>query len=706
MFDQLDEVDWASMNHAYGPATDVPALLRGLASADPAQREIALDGMYGAVHHQGDVYNSTLAAIPFLLELVADPGVPERGAILSLLASIGGVDADFDDDDDDDDDEFEDEYGDGDGDGGDDGDSGDDEDDDWSRNYRMAREAVTLAMPLFLKSLADPDAQVRNGAVRALMACRSQAAEIVPDLRHHLAVESEPANRLALVHAVGALGQGEAVAWLASLATGHDDPATRLAALIEAARVDPASLPPGIVPVALGLMDEVLGAAGPPEPREERPSTPTLVGALREAREAADEGRGAPELSDLVRGLDRALGDRVDERIELLSALLRSPDWGRREIAVLVCNGLIRGYRAPYDELITLVGRQLADPEPRLVASAASLIKDLFGLAAPVAGDLAAYLADAPREREDPGRGRRPGWITPFSHGLPTLGDPLMALARLGDARALPMLRWALERPEPPGDIGWALTAMGEQAAGLIPLMARRLGDMSRPDGFDSRRIGLVAALRDLGPLAAPAVPDLIGLLREDPRSGEAIQALGRIGPAARPALPLVRDLLRDERVGTAAARCLWEIDGDVDTALPVLRACLATDGREREAAAALGAMGEAAAAAADDLRPLIAEGPLWVRLDAAVALWRITGDAEAALPVLLDLWEPNPYVRSDIAVAFGEMGPAAGAALPLLRRELESARRHNHDGYSSHSIHGDELLLARCAAALSQIEP
>ncbi len=48
----IDEVDWASMEHAYGPADDVPGLLRGLASADPAERERALDGMYGAVHHQ------------------------------------------------------------------------------------------------------------------------------------------------------------------------------------------------------------------------------------------------------------------------------------------------------------------------------------------------------------------------------------------------------------------------------------------------------------------------------------------------------------------------------------------------------------------------------------------------------------------------------------------------------------------------------
>ncbi|MFK0018946.1 hypothetical protein [Streptomyces sp. NPDC090798] len=55
MFTGIEDVDWASMGHAYtDSATDVPELLWGLASDDPARRDIALDGMYGAVHHQGE----------------------------------------------------------------------------------------------------------------------------------------------------------------------------------------------------------------------------------------------------------------------------------------------------------------------------------------------------------------------------------------------------------------------------------------------------------------------------------------------------------------------------------------------------------------------------------------------------------------------------------------------------------------------------
>jgi hypothetical protein len=86
------------MEHAYGPAEEVPDLLRGLVSGDPAVRELALDGMYGAVHHQGDVYECTIVSIPFLLEAVAHPELPGRGAIVELLASIGGADVDGVDD--------------------------------------------------------------------------------------------------------------------------------------------------------------------------------------------------------------------------------------------------------------------------------------------------------------------------------------------------------------------------------------------------------------------------------------------------------------------------------------------------------------------------------------------------------------------------------------------------------------------------------
>jgi hypothetical protein len=79
------------MRHAYGPATEVPDLLRGLVSEDPATREIALDGIYGAVHHQGDVYECTVAAIPFLLEAAAVPALPAVPSPWAIALGQGGL---------------------------------------------------------------------------------------------------------------------------------------------------------------------------------------------------------------------------------------------------------------------------------------------------------------------------------------------------------------------------------------------------------------------------------------------------------------------------------------------------------------------------------------------------------------------------------------------------------------------------------------
>jgi hypothetical protein len=87
----MEDIGWDSMEHAYGPADEVPVLIRGLVDPDPAVRERALDAMYGAVHHQGDVYDCTPATVPFLLEALTTTGVPGRDGIAGLLASIGAA---------------------------------------------------------------------------------------------------------------------------------------------------------------------------------------------------------------------------------------------------------------------------------------------------------------------------------------------------------------------------------------------------------------------------------------------------------------------------------------------------------------------------------------------------------------------------------------------------------------------------------------
>ena len=88
MLEGLDSVDWSSLTHAYGEATDVPGLLRAFLSTDPKVREKTVYELFGNIWHQGTVYPASAAAVPFLYELLAAPEVQDKSNIAHLLASI------------------------------------------------------------------------------------------------------------------------------------------------------------------------------------------------------------------------------------------------------------------------------------------------------------------------------------------------------------------------------------------------------------------------------------------------------------------------------------------------------------------------------------------------------------------------------------------------------------------------------------------
>ncbi|MFF7251183.1 hypothetical protein ACFZBU_45880 [Embleya sp. NPDC008237] len=66
---KIDDIDWASLGHAYGSAEEVPALLRAIGSADTKERTTAFDEFHASVCHQNSVYDATAASIAFLVEL-------------------------------------------------------------------------------------------------------------------------------------------------------------------------------------------------------------------------------------------------------------------------------------------------------------------------------------------------------------------------------------------------------------------------------------------------------------------------------------------------------------------------------------------------------------------------------------------------------------------------------------------------------------
>ncbi len=96
MLETLKRVHWRRARHAYGSAADVPKMLRGLASEDEGVRYDAWNRFHASVFHQGNRYDSTALAVPFLFELVLDPATHDREDLVFLLVSLAfGYEAGF-----------------------------------------------------------------------------------------------------------------------------------------------------------------------------------------------------------------------------------------------------------------------------------------------------------------------------------------------------------------------------------------------------------------------------------------------------------------------------------------------------------------------------------------------------------------------------------------------------------------------------------
>ncbi|WP_044640678.1 hypothetical protein [Risungbinella massiliensis] len=69
MLEKLDQIDWSSLVHSYGYATDVPDLLQGITSLDPNVRKNVWRMLYSSILYEEAVYEAAARAVPFLIEL-------------------------------------------------------------------------------------------------------------------------------------------------------------------------------------------------------------------------------------------------------------------------------------------------------------------------------------------------------------------------------------------------------------------------------------------------------------------------------------------------------------------------------------------------------------------------------------------------------------------------------------------------------------
>ena len=235
-------------------------------------------------------------------------------------------------------------------------------------------------------------------------------------------------------------------------------------------------------------------------------------------------------------------------------------------------------------------------------------------------------------------------------------------------------------------------------------------------------RTGAVMAMRELGPVAWPAVPALIEAL-SDPFVGVrkgAAGALGGIGPAAEAAVPALTRALTDPHrfVRSWAAMALFEIgpaaapatanlihmmendaenlrgrswcatalprlEANPDLAVPALVRALADDESEEVRSVAVLSLekyGLEAARRGATLSLIDAlSDPHWnVRGNAACALPEMGADAEMALARLAGaLRDDAPYVRGCAARALGQLGPRARGVAQELEPLLEDEDDH-----------------------------
>jgi hypothetical protein len=87
----LGAVDWPSLRHAYGPASDTPEHLRGLL-ADDASRVAAYAELDGSIWHQDTVYEATAAAVPILSAIARSESKPAFYALTLLLSCAEAAD--------------------------------------------------------------------------------------------------------------------------------------------------------------------------------------------------------------------------------------------------------------------------------------------------------------------------------------------------------------------------------------------------------------------------------------------------------------------------------------------------------------------------------------------------------------------------------------------------------------------------------------
>lgn len=232
-----------------------------------------------------------------------------------------------------------------------------------------------------------------------------------------------------------------------------------------------------------------------------------------------------------------------------------------------------------------------------------------------------------------------------------------------------------------------ALGAMGTNAAPALPLLKEQLGQLVRRAGraparlAGSHRLFLAEAVCRIDAREWPTTLAVLEEFRKGQRpddAGQFAKSLSRIGPNAKPGIPILLDLLHHHGLGesdfSSIAGVLREFGVDkqglAKTAIPILLDRLARKGLWDSELAQLRKfrVGKRALHRAL-LQALQVQDPAYRILAARALLHDDPGNA-AAIDALIEIISSGGHEDIYHAIPmFGHAGPAAKAAIPVLRQ-------------------------------------
>lgn len=206
--------------------------------------------------------------------------------------------------------------------------------------------------------------------------------------------------------------------------------------------------------------------------------------------------------------------------------------------------------------------------------------------------------------------------------------------------------------------------------------------------------IALVLALAPLGAAARQAQPELVDCLRTRRAAIVAAEQLGANGPATAEVVELLREAAgsSDTSLRSAAAVAHYRVTGDADLAVGTFEQLLTGQGEVHWFMSRLEPLGSAAAPLLPLVEPFLTAEYEWIRMSAAEAHLWITGSPDRALPILTELVGPT-RVGLKALDTLATIGRLPDELRPTLETFASSPRRLLTDSPHSGDSHPDDEL-------------